>query len=210
MTSVTDDLRLAADFPEATRDEWRKLVDGVLKGAPFEKLTAKTYDGLKIEPIYTRAKGAGLLVGAYHYFRTTSDPQAQVRRFYQKATSLELGVDLPLVLDVESAVDLTNTGPSLYAHDVREALEELAGLLGRAPILYGSPGFLDQLPDVRLDEVSKLWVAHYGVTAPRLPRGFAEWIFWQWSGSSVIPGVGSADANYFSGDLEALKAFAAG
>jgi methylmalonyl-CoA mutase len=63
MTSATDDLRLAADFPKATEDDWRKLVDGVLKGAPFEKLTAKTYDGLKIEPIYARAKDAGAIVG---------------------------------------------------------------------------------------------------------------------------------------------------
>src|SRR5882724_12723967 len=57
MTSATDDLRLAADFPEASYDDWRKLIDGVLKGAPFEKLVGKTYDGLKIEPIYSRAKG---------------------------------------------------------------------------------------------------------------------------------------------------------
>jgi methylmalonyl-CoA mutase len=57
MTSATDDLRFAADFPEASYDDWRKLVDGVLKGAPFEKLVGKTYDGLTIEPIYSRAKG---------------------------------------------------------------------------------------------------------------------------------------------------------
>ena len=58
MTSVTDDLRLAADFAPATYEDWRKLVDGVLKGAPFEKLIGKTYDGLPIEPIYRRAHGA--------------------------------------------------------------------------------------------------------------------------------------------------------
>src|ERR1700744_2754724 len=63
MTSMTDDVRLAADFPQATSDDWRKLVDGVLKGAPFEKLSAKTYDGLKIEPIYSRAKGAAPVAG---------------------------------------------------------------------------------------------------------------------------------------------------
>src|SRR5437879_1152521 len=63
MTSVTDDLRLAADFPQATRDEWRKLVDGVLKGAPFEKLTGKTYDGIRIDPIYPRAKGTAPIAG---------------------------------------------------------------------------------------------------------------------------------------------------
>ena len=52
MTSEIDDLPLAADFAPATYDDWRKLVDGVLKGAPFEKLVSKTYDGLRIEPIY--------------------------------------------------------------------------------------------------------------------------------------------------------------
>ena len=62
MTSTTD-LPLASDFPQATHDDWRKLVDGVLKGAPFEKLTAKTYDGVRIEPIYRRATNATLLPG---------------------------------------------------------------------------------------------------------------------------------------------------
>lgn len=58
MPTATDDLRLAADFAPATYEDWRKLVDGVLKGGPFEKLVSKTYDGLKIEPIYARARNA--------------------------------------------------------------------------------------------------------------------------------------------------------
>jgi len=56
MTSETYHLALAAEFAPATYDDWRKLVDGVLKGAPFEKLVSKTYDGLRIEPIYPRAR----------------------------------------------------------------------------------------------------------------------------------------------------------
>src|SRR5450756_2837403 len=63
MTSVTEDLRLAADFAPATYDDWRRLVDGVLKGAPFEKLVGKTSDGLKIDPIYPRARGAAAIAG---------------------------------------------------------------------------------------------------------------------------------------------------
>jgi methylmalonyl-CoA mutase len=63
MTDVTDDLPLAADFAPASYDDWRKLVDGVLKGAPFEKLVSKTSDGLPIEPIYPRAKGAAAVTG---------------------------------------------------------------------------------------------------------------------------------------------------
>ncbi len=35
----------------------------MLKGAPFEKLVGKTYDGLKIEPLYPRAKGVAPVAG---------------------------------------------------------------------------------------------------------------------------------------------------
>jgi methylmalonyl-CoA mutase len=63
MTSGPDDLGLAADFAPASYDDWRKLVDAVLKGAPFEKLVGQTYDGLKIEPIYRRARDAGPIAG---------------------------------------------------------------------------------------------------------------------------------------------------
>src|SRR3954466_14104106 len=59
----TDELILAGEFPQATFEDWRKLVDGVLKGAPFEKLVSKTSDGLKIDPIYRRAKGAAPVAG---------------------------------------------------------------------------------------------------------------------------------------------------
>jgi methylmalonyl-CoA mutase len=55
MTEASDDLPLAAEFPPATAEQWRRLVEGVLKGAPFDKkLVARTYDGLAIEPLYAR------------------------------------------------------------------------------------------------------------------------------------------------------------
>ena len=58
------DLLLASEFPPASREQWLKLVDGVLKGAPFDKkLVSKTYDGLKIEPLYGRRGDASALPG---------------------------------------------------------------------------------------------------------------------------------------------------
>jgi methylmalonyl-CoA mutase len=83
MASVTDDLRLSADFAPATYDDWRKLVDGVLKGAPFEKLVGRTYDGLKIEPIYSRAHGAAPVAGRpatvpWQIMQRTDHPDAAV------------------------------------------------------------------------------------------------------------------------------------
>jgi methylmalonyl-CoA mutase len=63
MAAQDDTLKLAGEFPPATREMWLKLVDGVLKGAPFDRLVSKTADGLTIEPIYSRADGARTVAG---------------------------------------------------------------------------------------------------------------------------------------------------
>ena len=47
------------DLPPATQMQWRKLVDGVLKGGAYDKLIGKTADGLAIQPLYPRASHAG-------------------------------------------------------------------------------------------------------------------------------------------------------
>jgi methylmalonyl-CoA mutase len=56
--SDTEDLPLAADFPPANEGQWRSLVDQVLKGASFERLISRTYDGLAIAPLARRRADA--------------------------------------------------------------------------------------------------------------------------------------------------------
>jgi methylmalonyl-CoA mutase len=53
-------LALAADFPAATREEWRDLVAAVLAKSgvaedadPEDALSSTTYDGIRIRPLYT-------------------------------------------------------------------------------------------------------------------------------------------------------------
>jgi methylmalonyl-CoA mutase len=60
---MSDDLKLGAEFPPASREQWLKLVDGALKGAPFDKLVARTYDDLAIAPLYPRAADARPVAG---------------------------------------------------------------------------------------------------------------------------------------------------
>jgi methylmalonyl-CoA mutase len=48
-----------ADFPAFDRVRWRELAEKALAGAGFEdSLTSRTDDGLRIEPIYERTRGA--------------------------------------------------------------------------------------------------------------------------------------------------------
>jgi methylmalonyl-CoA mutase len=53
--------KLLAGFPAVSYDQWRKLVEAELKGAPFDKkmLTA-TYEGITLKPIYQREDAAKL------------------------------------------------------------------------------------------------------------------------------------------------------
>jgi methylmalonyl-CoA mutase len=46
---------LAADFPQASREQWLALTQKVLKGGDFSKrLVARTADGIDVQPIYPR------------------------------------------------------------------------------------------------------------------------------------------------------------
>lgn len=52
-------LALAADFPATSVEAWKESLEKVLNGAPFEKkMVIKTYDGIDIQPLYTKADWA--------------------------------------------------------------------------------------------------------------------------------------------------------
>ena len=58
------DLKLAGEFPPARREDWLKLVEQALKGAPLdETLVVRTYDGLRIEALSERAAKAHVIAG---------------------------------------------------------------------------------------------------------------------------------------------------
>ena len=61
--ATVEPFSLAGDFASATQADWRKLVDAVLKGAPFARLETKSYDGLNIEPLYARDAAARAVAG---------------------------------------------------------------------------------------------------------------------------------------------------
>jgi methylmalonyl-CoA mutase len=64
LRQMSDQFPLAAEFPPTSEAEWRKLVEAALKGAPFDKrLVSKTYDGLRVQPLYSRAVGAKPVAG---------------------------------------------------------------------------------------------------------------------------------------------------
>ena len=56
----TAEFTIQDDFPAAGYDQWRAMVDKMLNGAPFDrKLVTHTYEGIDIQPIYSRRDELG-------------------------------------------------------------------------------------------------------------------------------------------------------
>ena len=148
---------------------------------------------------WREARAAGVLRGAYHYFQPNRDGQTQADLF-ARTVPLAPG-DLPPVLDVEAA----------NFHDVAVLRREVARWLrlieahyGVRPILYSNHSFYQRHLAGHFDDYP-LWLAHYEVESPTLPR--SKWIIWQHSDEAYVPGIrGVVDFNVFQGNFEALQA----
>lgn len=154
------------------------------------------------------ANAAGLIVGAYHFFRNTSTPEGQVDNFVRTVGPISAG-DLPPVLDLE-VPNQWNFPTEERMQRILEWIDALRNRLGNHihPIIYLSPSFADDIlnNDNRLKD-HPLWLAHYtSADAPRVPRPWDEWTFWQWTNKGRMNGIkGDVDLNRFHGGRERFE-----
>ena len=144
---------------------------------------------------------AGLLRGAYHFFQPGEDPRQQAMNFL-KVVQPTPG-DLPPVLDVEASGT-----PSEIIAGIHTWLTCVDLAVGKTPILYTNPSFWANLKTSDFGRFP-LWIAEYGVVAPKVPEGWSIWTFWQFSESGSIPGIsGYVDFDLFQGTLPELQGLA--
>lgn len=150
------------------------------------------------------AKEAGIIRGAYHFFRPALDPIEQANHFVNiTSTNLEL----PLALDVEvyDGVD-----KQMIVKNVSKFSHEIEYLIGKKPIIYTAAWYWDQLPRWGDANLHDLWVAYWvNVEEPRLPFDWDDWKFWQYTSRGIVRGIsGNVDLNYFKGTESELREYA--
>lgn len=157
----------------------------------------------KFEANWRGAKGAGLLVGAYQFFRPTQDATAQADLMVNALNSLGYsGADLPPVLDVE-VTDGVSAGT--IASRVNTWLARVKSRTNRMPVIYSSPGFWGGLGSPTPNPLPYLWVAHWGVSCPNLPKPWGRLRFWQYSDKGSVSGIsGAVDLDVYNGPLSEL------
>ncbi len=144
------------------------------------------------------AKDAGLIRGAYHFFRPNVSVEWQIKNFTQQV-QLEKG-DLPPVLDVE---DFKNVTKEALIERVRLWLIFIEDHYKVRPIIYASMKHYEDYLQLAFPEYP-VWIARYNQIEP--PKNM-DWIFWQYSDQRTMKGIrGKVDKNVFAGTLSELKA----
>jgi methylmalonyl-CoA mutase len=142
MTTTAEPLSLAGDFAPATEADWRKLVDAVLKGAPFARLESKTHDGLTIEPLYARDPSAHALGGrapsrAWTILQRVDHPDPAAANT-QALADLENGAS-GLILIFAESISANNFGLEPSAAALKRVLDGIDLTAGIALDLNLSP-----------------------------------------------------------------------
>ncbi|WP_258138064.1 glycoside hydrolase family 25 protein [Mucilaginibacter phenanthrenivorans] len=156
-----------------------------------------------VDPYFQRnwreAPKAGVICGAYHYFRPKVSGKWQAIFFLQNVKT-EKG-DLPMAVDVE---ELNGVAPAKMRAELKEFLKYIELKTKIKPIIYSGLKFYQDNLQGYFDDHT-LWIAHY--YQPQLSVGSSiKWRFWQHSDKAKVNGINHVtDFNAFNGDSIAFS-----
>jgi lysozyme len=177
-----------------------------VKAAGFQFVSAKCTEGTSVvDARYAsnkiKAKAAGILFGAYHFFRPGLNPATQAAHFLRHA-DIQKGEMQPM-FDWEVS---QGKGDVAKAKIFLDAVEKATG---KKMIIYGPPYMLNDFGLPAEFKEYPLWIAHYGTMSPLVPAPWSQWSFHQYSEKGSVPGIPAADEDMdrFNGPVENVLKF---
>jgi lysozyme len=151
---------------------------------------------------WAEAKRAGLVRGAYQFFRPDQSITAQADLMIAAMRDRDPD-DLPPALDIE--VD-GGFEPLTVAERARAWIQRVRDKLGVEPLVYTGSDLWRNGGAEPL-RAQALWIAHYTPGCPTLPAPWTRWMFWQHTDRGAVPGIeGPVDLDMFAGTLGELHA----
>ena len=159
------------------------------------------------EPYRDESKAKGLVFGAFHYWDARINPEKQAQYFFDHVGD---DIDLLPALDVEKYGNEGVLSQSAAEQHILDTLLEIERLFKRNAMLYTNRDSWTVLTG-NSSIISKfaLWVASWRDSAPVLPIGASEWVFWQFTNKFAIPGAPHAgyDGNRYHGNEAEFEAY---
>ena len=154
---------------------------------PVSSVIIKASEGISLKDKdfadnWSNALNHGIRRGAYHFFRTSTDPAAQARNFIEAVGPLSKG-DLPPVLDLETI----HKGCSAKQLCERALiwLKAVEKHYGVKPVVYTGDSFLKDYLSKEITDNYPVWIAHYKTDSPV----YQDWIMWQFTDEAVVRGI---------------------
>lgn len=152
------------------------------------------------------AKAAGIPRGAYHFYYFCRPAREQAAWFIRNVPRDSSA--LPPVLDMEwnplSPTCRLRPDPEIVRAEMRVFLETVERHYGKRPIIYTSIDFFDDNGLWRFKGYP-FWLRSVA-GHPDDKYGNHPWVFWQYTGTGVVPGIGGdADINVFNGNAAAWR-----
>jgi lysozyme len=177
---------------------WNAVKEMKVKNIQLGFVFIKATEGIgKVDPRFYRnwkkAKQAGIIRGAYHFFNTLKDGKEQAEKFI-KTVNLEKN-DLPPVVDIEQ---MNGISIAVVKKELKKWLDIVENHYKVKPVIYTNVDFYTKNLGKDFDSYP-LWAAHYyQYSEPRISR---SWTFWQHSEDGRVNGILSkVDFNVFNGD----------
>ncbi len=182
--------------------DWQRVQRAGIRFAFIRVSDGATLPDAKFATNWAEARRAGIVRGAYQYFRPDQNVIAQADLMISAMRGSNPG-DLPPVIDIE--VDGGLTAPVVAAR-ARAWIDRVRAKLGVEPIVY-TGGDLWRGGGAEPLGSQPLWIAHYTQGCPTLPAPWTGWAFWQHTDRGAVPGIdGLVDLDLFAGTLGELHA----
>lgn len=200
-----------SDFQgDITVSEWTQIKNSGREFAFVKATEGMTFTATTFANNITRARQAGVLVGAYHYGRPDNNTaQQDADNFISKINPYLISGNLRPVLDIEvDAGDVT-----FMSNWVNAFCNRVKTVTGISPIVYTGQFFASTNFNSSVTQWP-LWIARYPIptpdpltASPGSTTPWPTWNFWQYTASGTVPGIsGNVDLNVFNGEMAALQA----
>jgi len=148
----------------------------LIRAGSIDNNTGQCYTDNQFKRNAELAPAAMSATGYYWYFRPNHDPIKQADYFCALIQPIKTWRIYP-ACDIEERGGKT---PQTVSNAVMKFCDRVYINLKVKPMIYTSPGFWNTyVAPNPWAHLIKLWVAHWGVNKPTLPREWKEWLFWQ-------------------------------
>ena len=175
--------------------DWQRVKRAGIKFAFIRLSDGATLRDTMFDTNWVEAERAGIIRGAYQFFRPDENVDAQADLMI--AAMAHLGHDdLPPVIDVEVDGGLA---PAEVAKRATRWIDRVRDKLGVEPIVYTGNDMWKSGGSDPLG-TQALWLAHYTQGCPMVPPPWTHWTFWQHTDRGAVPGIdGPVDLDLFAG-----------